>query len=275
MKMRDFKYIDVHSHPHFSDFDKDREQLFKRMRELGVGTIAIGTCKKTSAEVLELARKYEFIWASIGQHPTERECFDEDFYSRLLKENNDRQIVAIGECGLDYFRMDASEQKEKERQRELFEKQIMLAVEFALPLILHIRSSANTSDAHDDAYEILKRCKEKHPKLHLHMHFFTETSELAKRFLELGASFGIPGVVTFKSAQALHEAVKIIPDDKILLESDAPYAAPAPHRGKRNEPTFVSFTLEKIAELRDEGKETLRRQILENSKNIFSLQTKF
>ena len=269
--MRDFKYIDIHSHPHFSDFDKDREQLFDRMRELGVGTIAIGTGKATSAKVLELARKHEFIWASIGQHPTEQEEFDESFYREILENDKERQIVAIGECGLDYFRMDARDESERKRQKRLFESQIALAVEFGLPLILHIRSSANRSDAHDDAYEILKEWKGRHSELHLHMHFFTGGVELAEKFLELDASFGIPGVVTFKSAHDLHGAVTIIPRDKILLESDAPYAAPVPHRGKRNEPTFVSFTLEKIAELRGDDKEALRKQILKNSQKYFQI----
>ena len=245
------KYIDVHSHPHFSAFDKDREELFERMRAKSVATLAIGTDLKTSKEVAALAEREDLsdiiLGATIGVHPTDKEDFKEEDCEPLLKSG---KVVAVGECGLDYFRMDATDKSEKERQRELFVAQIEFAVKHKLPLMLHIRSSQGESDAHDDAFDILKTYKKEFPELHLHMHFFTASFEVAERFLELDATFGIPGVVTF--AKDLQDTVKALPVEKILLETDAPYAAPVPYRGKRNEPTYVIEIAKFISELKGE-----------------------
>ncbi len=235
------EYIDAHSHPHFRDFDSDREELFDCMQKEGIGTIAVGTDFGTSKKVAELAKEKDFIWASVGIHPTDQENFESKKYKKLLHE----KVVAVGECGLDYYRMDESDKK---RQIALFEKQIQFAVESKLPLMLHIRSSQNTSNAHDDAFEVLKSYKKEFPALHLHMHFFTAPKEVAKKFLDLDATFGIPGVVSF--AKEVQEIVLYLPAEKILIESDSPYAAPVPHRGKRNEPCFIPYTANFIAELK-------------------------
>ena len=257
--------IDAHSHPHFSAFDPEREKLLQKMREEGVGTIAVGTDQKTSAGALELAKSYNFIWASIGQHPTEEESFDKEFYLNLAKQG-DRRVVAIGECGLDFYRMD---EEDKKRQVKLFENQIELAIELSLPLMLHIRSSKNSSNAHDLAFDILQNYKKEFPNLRLHMHFFTAPREIAKKFLELDATFGIPGVVTF--AREVQESVEYIPENKILVESDAPYAAPVPFRGQKNSPLYTKHTLEAIAEIKKRDYETLRKQILQNTISGFDL----
>ena len=268
----DIKYIDVHSHPHFKDFDEDRNELFENMKSLGVATIAVGTDLKTSKEVVELSEKYDFVWSSIGQHPTEHEEFSAYEFSEIIEtdlKNKNRKVVAIGECGLDYFRINKEDDAEKQRQKELFEEQIKLAIKYNLPLMLHIRSSQNTDDAHQDAFEILKFYKNKNSNLHLHMHFFTADIDTARKFIELDASFGVPGVVTF--ASSVRKMVKELPLERILLESDAPYAAPVPHRGKRNEPVFVIDTLKKIANIKKTPFEKAREQILQNSIKIFNL----
>jgi len=264
------KYIDVHSHLYFKDFDEDREAVLERMRENGVATLTVGVDLKTSKEALAFDKQHPDIslGVTVGQHPTNTEPFEKDAFEAQVAQNKDR-VKAIGECGLDYFRRDAQDEGEKKRQQALFKAQIELAVAFCLPLMLHIRSAQGTIDAYKDAFEILKPYKEKHPELHLHLHFFTAPKEVVEMFLPLGAIFGIPGVVTF--AKEVQESVKNIPEDRLMLESDAPYAAPVPHRGKRNEPTFVIDTARKIADLRKEDFETVQRQMLENAKRVFIL----
>ncbi len=278
--MEELKYIDTHSHIHFSDFDADREEMMARMQEQGVGTIAIGTDLETSRQVLELASKHSNIWACIGLHPNDHdEDFNKDSYKKLLAGyGDDKKLVAIGECGLDYFRMShveeggASAQQEKDRQKSNFKAQIEWAIELELPLMLHIRSSEASQDAHDDALEILSEYKAKYDdKLKIHSHFTTFGLELGKRFLELGATFGIPGVVTYKSAPELQELVQFLPLESITVETDAPYAAPVPHRGKRNESVFVVDIIRYIAELRGESEQLVQEQLLKNSKRVFKL----
>ncbi len=267
------KYIDTHSHIHFSDFDGDREEMMQQMAEMGVGTIAIGTDIETSRQVAELAKSEQNVWASIGIHP------NTNADSTALKPSTlgiaeMRKVVAIGECGLDYFYTKDT----KEGQKKNFKTQIELAIELKLPLMLHIRSSdddgQSTNDAHNDALEILREYKAKHgDTLKIHLHFVTFGIELAKRFLEMDASitFGIPGVVTYKSAKELQELVQWLPLESILSETDAPYAAPVPHRGKRNEPIFVIDTINAIADLRGEDREVVRVQLLRNTQKVFDL----
>lgn len=266
------KYIDVHSHLYFSEFNEDRGEVLERMRQEGVATITIGTGLDSSKKAIDFDKEHSDIslGVTVGQHPTEREEFNAEAYRALIQENRER-VRAVGECGLDYFRCDARDKHEKERQQTLFKAQIELALEFDLPLMLHIRSQNENTDAHTDAFEILKKYKETNPNLHLHMHFFTIDYDTASQFLLLGATFGIPGVVTYKSARALQEAVGRLPLERLLLESDAPYAAPVPHRGKRNEPTFVIDTARKIADLRKEDFETVQKRLLQNAKSVFAL----
>ncbi len=256
------KYIDSHSHPHFSAFEKDRSKILANMQEAQVATIAVGTSPKTSAQALELAKKQELVLgATLGVHPTEQEEFNEAEFEKLLS----KKVCAVGECGLDYFRM---QEQDKSRQIALFEKQIQFAAKHSLPLMLHIRSSQGNTNAHDDAFEILKAYKKEFPKLHLHMHFFTANIEVAKKFLELDASFGVPGVVTF--AKEVQETVEYLPFEKILIESDAPYAAPAPFRGKRNEPSYVVHTLKAIAQIKRTDENELANMVLQNTKAVFN-----
>ncbi len=274
--MQELRYIDTHSHIHFSDFDADRVQMLADMSDAGVGVIAVGTDIETSRQVVELAREYSNVWACIGQHPNDHEDaeFSANEFKELLSNKEENKIVAIGECGLDYFRMDSIQDiaGEKKRQKVVFKQQIELAIEYNLPLMLHIRSSEGTMDAHDDALEILSEYKVKHgDALHLHSHFTAFGRKLGERFLELGATFGIPGVVTYKSAPELQELVKWLPLESIVVETDAPYAAPVPYRGKRNEPMFVIDIVGYIAELRGESIEIIQKQVLENTKRVFNL----
>lgn len=248
------KYIDIHSHLGFPEF-KDLEDVIKRMREAGVGTITVGTDLESSKRAVKIAEENENIRACIGAHPADDRnfVFEEKDFVDLVKNP---KVVAVGECGLDYFRI--KEDGEKERQKREFIKQIEFAQKYGKPLMLHIR------DAHDDAYEILKNCKVK-----ANMHFFTGSYEQAKKFLDLGFTFSFPGVITF--AKETEDAVKNIPLEKIHAETDSPFAAPVPYRGKRNEPAYVVEVVKKIAEIKGENLEKVRAQLLENARKMFGV----
>jgi len=273
------KYIDTHSHIHFEDFDIDRVEMSDRMSNSKVGTIAIGTDFNTSRQVVELAENNRDIWACIGVHPNTHEGFSSISTALNSGEISMNKVVAVGECGLDYFRNDGTNEVEVTRQKELFKTQIEFAIEHKLPLMLHMRSSVDgqgvsTNDAHNDALEILNEHKKEHgDALKLHCHFTTFGIEMAQKFIELDekVTFGIPGVVTYKNAKDLQELVQWLPLEKVLCETDAPYAAPVPHRGKRNEPIFVIDTVNAIADLRGEDREVVRKQLLENAKRVFDL----
>jgi TatD DNase family protein len=253
------KYIDTHCHLNFSDYGKDQKEVLERMKKAEVGAITVGTDLKSSAEAVALAEANDNIWASIGVHPKDdpKAVFDEQKFAELVQSS---KVVSIGECGLDYFKMSGDIEAEKARQKELFVKQIEFSIKYDKPLMLHIR------EAYDDAYEILK----KYPKARGNLHFFTASSAIAKKFIDLGYTVSFPGVITF--AKETEEAVKHIPLDKMHAETDSPFAAPMPYRGKRNEPSYVIETVKKIAELRNEDFEKVRKQLLENATIVFNIK---
>lgn len=259
------KYFDTHCHVHFDDYDADRADMLAQMQQQGVWAIAVGTDLVTSRQVVQLATEQSHIYACIGVHPNDTdEVFDPSAYTPLLGE----QVVAVGECGLDYFRMSA----DKPHQRRNFEAQIQFAIEHQVPLMLHLRSSEGSTDAHDEAWDIVASYKRAHgDALHPHCHFYTMDTQVARKWLELDATFGIPGVVTYKSAEYLRDAVRMLPLNKMVAETDAPYAAPVPHRGKRNEPNFVIEVTKAIAAVRGEDEEQVREQLVQNTLKTFAI----
>jgi TatD DNase family protein len=263
--MNPLKFIDTHSHPHFPQYDNDREEMLQRMRDARVGTIAVGTSLEHSRGAVALAEEHSYIWAIVGVHPNDNnEQFDESVFSKLLGP----RVVGIGECGLDYFRGNSDE--EKNRQRENFEAQIAFAVEQDLPLMLHVRSSQNSTDAHCDAIDILKTAQATHgSRVRGNSHFFTGPIEIGKRYWDMGFTTAFPGVITF--AEDVQDVVREAPIDMILSETDAPYAAPVPYRGKRNEPAFVVQVVEAIATIREMELEEVCVQLVKNASKIFGL----
>ncbi len=269
-----FKYIDIHSHVNFAAFEKDREEVIKRARAAGVAMINVGTQKDTSASAVALAERYqEGVYAAVGLHPihtaksfhdeeelgtggkefTSRgEQFDYDFYKKLALHP---KVVAIGECGLDRFR--SLEVEKFKAQEEAFRKQIELANEIGKPLMLHIRK------AYQDAYDILKTTA----KVPGNLHFFAGTIEDAKLFLGIGFSFSFTGVITF--THDYDEVVRYLPLERIMSETDCPYVAPVPYRGKRNEPAYVVEVVKKIAEIRNEDFKKVRAQLIKNAHRFF------
>ncbi len=269
------KYIDIHAHVNFAAFNGDCEEVVRRAQEAGVAMINVGTQKDTSASAVALAEKYDGVYAAVGLHPihtdashhdaeelgtgskefTSRgEAFDYDYYKKLAAHH---KVVAVGECGLDTFR--DSEVGKLEKQKEVFRKHIALAIEVKKPLMLHIRS------AYAHAYGILKEYLEARGNLH----FFAGTVEESKPFLERGFSFSFTGVITF--TRQYDAVIRYLPLEQIMSETDCPYVAPVPHRGRRNEPAYVVEVAKKIAEIRGEDAEKVRVQLLENARQFFGI----
>lgn len=260
------KTIDTHSHFNLSQFDADREEAIARMVGAGVSTICVGVDEETSAKAVALAASHESVWACVGQHPTEWfQEFNSDAFISLAGQG---KVVAIGECGLDYFR--DRERDHVPEQKKLFEQHIALAKESDLPLMLHIRPEQGTMNAYEDALGILKAWKEQWPTMRGTAHFFVGTREIAQRFLDLGFHISFSGVITI--FPEYEEVVRYVPLDRILSETDAPFAAPIPYRGKRNEPAYVVEVVKKVAEIKGIPFEEACAQLLQNARTLFNLQ---
>jgi len=262
----DIKFFDTHSHLNDIPFKEDLEETVERMKELRLGSITVGTDRQMSERAVELSEKYENLWATVGLHPTDNteEVFDEEVYESLARKD---KVVAIGECGLDYFWLSDKEDREEiiSKQKERFIKQIKLANKVSKPLMLHVRDVRGEMGAYEDAIEILKE----HAKVLGNVHFFTGTKEIAKRFNEMNYTVSFPGVITF--AKELEEVVKSVPSDMYMIETDSPYAAPVPHRGKRNEPVFVDEVAKKVSEIRGEDYEKVLSDTLSTTKRLFAI----
>ncbi len=256
------KFFDIHSHIQFPPYDADREEVISRMKKEEVGTIVVGTEKNSSQKAVALAEVHEDVFASVGLHPndTARESFNEEFFRELLSQE---KVVAVGECGLDFFRTEGTEENKK-RQKEIFERHIDIAVEFNKPLMIHCRN------AYDDMITILSQKKKEHGDvLRGNIHFFAGNLETAQKFLALNFTLSFTGVITF--THDYDEVVKNIPLEMIMTETDCPYVTPVPYRGKRNEPAYVVEVVKKISEIRGESFEKVRDRIRENVRRVFNV----
>ena len=265
----ELKYFDVHSHISFKDYDEDRAAVVERMREAGVGTITVGVDIQTSIEAVSFAEKHEGFYATIGLHPnnTPTEGFDAKLYKKLLVSE---KVVGVGECGLDYYRIESNVAKEKKRQLLEFEKQMAFAIEHNKPLMIHCRPTKGTMDAYLDLVDLLER-KLSTPGVDMlgNVHFFVGDVGVARRLYAIGFTTSFTGVLTF--THDYDEVVRFVPLDMLLTETDSPYAAPAPFRGRRNESSYVKYVVEAIAKIRGEGEESVRAHILENARRVFRL----
>lgn len=273
--MSEIKYIDIHSHLHGKEFDVDRSAILKKLTEANTATIVVGTDYVESKKAVDLAQANENIWASVGIHPVDKvdEVFVVEKFLFLAKQP---KVVVIGECGLDYYwptrgGWKNGEAQEKERQQNLFKAQIQVAIDLNLPLMIHGRPSEKTMDAYEDILEILESYKtEAGDRLRGNIHFFVGTKEIAKRFLALGFTMSFTGVLTF--TEQYDEVIQYLPLQAIMAETDSPYATPAPHRGQRNDSSYVDLVYKKIAEIRGEDVEVVREALNTNARNMFSLQ---
>lgn len=262
------RYIDVHSHLQFEQFAEDEAALVEQMRANGVASIVVGVDLLSSRKALALAEKYEHLYASVGLHPNDAglEVFDEAVYRALATHPN---VVAIGECGLDYFRPVEVNDDVKRVQKELLGKHIELAVAVNKPLVIHCRPSKGTQDAYRDLIGILKEAKSRHSKLHGDIHFFVGGVEEAKELFALDFTVSFTAVITF--ARDYDEVIRTAPLENILSETDAPYLAPLARRGERNDPLAVIDVVAKIAEIRSEDPEAVRTALLANARRVFTL----
>lgn len=249
------------SHAHYDDeqFDPDREELLrKRLPEAGVcGILNMGADLQGCRDTVALTEQYDYVYGAVGIHPECAKELPDDWLSLLRELLQKEKIVAVGEIGLDYHWLDACP---KERQQEVFTAQLELAKELSLPVAVHDR------EAHADTLKLLKRYRPQGV-----VHCFSGSVEMAREVLKLGMYLGIGGVVTFKNARHAVEVAKEIPLDRLLLETDAPYMAPAPYRGKRNDSSLIVHVAKRISELRGEAPEVILRAAAENARRLFQI----
>ncbi|MGL4989535.1 MAG: TatD family hydrolase [Cetobacterium sp.] len=250
------KLVDTHCHLDNEQFDLDRLEVINRIKEKLEFCVNIGYDLKSSAISLELAKKNDFIYATVGIHPTDISDYNDEIEKQLEEMAKDSKVVAIGEIGLDYHWMT----EPKEVQQEIFKKQLRLAQRVNKPVVIHTR------DAMEDTVNILKEF----PEIKGVIHCYPGSVETAKILIDR-FYLGIGGTLTFKNAKKTVEVVKDIPLDRIVLETDAPYLTPIPFRGKRNEPIYVQYVAEKIAEIKEINLEEVIKVTTENAKKLYNI----
>ena len=246
------RIFETHAHLDFPDYAKDREKVLEACFAAGVDRIInIGIDIKSTENSIKLSEKYPQILATGGFHPSESHKYDEDKLRELLKHKN---IVALGEIGLDYYRM----YKPADLQKQVFESQIKLAMEMDLPIIVHDR------EAHDDCFNLLKKYSAKKVVFHC----FSGDVHFAEKVLNEGWFISITGVITYKNTD-LPDVLRIVPKDKFFIETDCPYLTPIPHRGKRNTPAYLVFVIEKIADILRVPPKLIAEQTYSNAEKFF------
>ena len=320
--------FDSHSHPHFNAFKDDADEVIERALRQGVEMLLVGTQIDTSKKSIEVAERHEGVWAAVGLHPIHleegyfdpeedpapdavlaatvrgqsqtglepfkrrAEAYSKEVYRGLAMSS--KKVVAIGECGLDYYRLEGDEMRReavKAKQQQVFREQAELAAELDLALVVHCRNSSPaergereklstalsngggdvspSKDAQGDVFKILQSVKAEHPNLRVVIHCFTGIPEEAKRHLGLGFYISFSGIITF--AHDWDEFIRATPLGKLLIETDCPYLTPVPHRGKRNEPAYVEYTAQHLAKLKGVSFEEVARVTTANAKRLFNI----
>ncbi|MGD0883278.1 MAG: TatD family hydrolase [Thermodesulfovibrionales bacterium] len=248
----------IDTHCHLDMFPEDRDAVVQRAKDAGIEVlVTISSDFQSNAENLAIAGQYDFVYASVGMHPHDAKDVTEDTLHKIAEWSKKEHVVAIGETGLDYH----YDQSPREIQKDVFRRHLTLAGQTGLPVIIHSRESK------EETLEIV-RWSGIHRGV---FHCFSGDTDMAKQAMNLGFSISIAGPVTFRNAENLQEIAKVIPDDSLLVETDAPFLAPAPKRGKRNEPAFLVHTIKKIAELRGVHPEDLARMTTLNAKRLFTI----
>lgn len=281
-------FIDTHCHINLNAFREDGAVVLQRALDAGVAVVNVGTQIDTSRHAVELLDQFpENVYAAVGLHPTHTfmhqyhdeeevsfktrdEVFDYEAYKQLA---NNPRVVGIGECGLDYYRLpdDLDQEEVKQKQRTAFLEQIRLAVELDKALCIHCRPSAGTMDAYEEIIELMMRTKQETPSLKFEIHCYTGDLATAQKFVELGGYIGLNGIIVFDKTGRSEEIVKNIPLESVILETDAPYLTPPPYRGTRNEPAYVKYVAEKIAEWKGESLDKVAEVTTHNAKRLFKI----
>ena len=252
--------IDTHAHLSLPQFDKDRTEVIKRARDAGIKhIITVGTDSDDCRKAVALAQEHDFISAAVGIHPHDAKTINAETYSLLRELAADNNVVAIGEIGLDFYRNLSSQ----EIQVQHFREQLWLAREVSLPVIIHDR------EAHQKVLQILQ--EEKAETVGGVIHCFSGDWEMAKACLDMGFYISIPGTITYKKSEEYHKLVRDLPLDRMLVETDCPFLAPHPFRGKRNEPAYVQYVAKAVAGIKGLGCEAFAEITTQNAQKLFNL----
>lgn len=251
-------FFDSHAHLDHRRFDDDRAEIFADLAKIGVsGIMDVGCDLTSSMKAVALAEKYPFVYASVGSHPDDAANFNDSTAAMYAQMAKNPKVKAIGEIGLDYFYDD----NPPEVQKKVFLAQMELARELDMPVIIHDR------DAHGDTLDIIRQF----PSVNGVFHCFSGSSEFAKEVTKMGWYVGFTGVLTFKNARKAIEAAQTVPLEKILVETDCPYMAPEPHRGKRNDSRYIPYMVQKVAEIRGIDEKEAEKITAENAKRLFRI----
>ena len=255
--------FDTHTHYDDEQFDDDRDTLLCSLAEQGVGAVAnMGASMRGARDSVELAKKYPFVYAAVGIHPDHAKELNEEEFEVLKALAAEEKVVAIGEIGLDYY----WDSTEREDQKYWFKRQLALAQEMKLPVVIHSR------DAAADTLEIMKEAyQQSGKKLTGVIHCFSYETEMAREYVKMGFYLGVGGVATFKNGRKLKEVIEDTPIERIVLVTDCPYLAPVPFRGKRNSSQLLSYVVAAIAELKGISEEEVERITWENACNLYRL----
>ena len=252
------------THAHYDDakFDTDREMLLADLPQRGISpVINVGSSIATTKTTLSLAQEYPFLYAAVGVHPSDVDDLNEDTYAWLRQQTTLQKTVAVGEIGLDYYW--DKEPEIQAKQRYWFVRQLALAQQADLPVIIHSR------DAAEDTMQIMEKAYEDGIKGVIHCYSYSP--EMAQEYVKMGYYIGVGGVVTFKNSKKLKEIVEEIPLESIVLETDCPYLAPTPFRGKRNSSLYLPYVVEAIAELKGISAEQVIEQTEKNARDLYQL----
>lgn len=255
--------FDTHAHYDDEAFDEDRDALLAELPENGIARVVnVGASLASCGRTIELMNRYDYIYGAIGVHPSETAELNDEAFEWLRQQCQLEKCVAVGEIGLDYY----WDEPDRELQREWFRRQLNLARELAKPVIIHSR------DAAKDTVDLMTEVHAE--EIGGVIHCYSYTKETAEVFLKMGFYFGIGGVLTFKNAKKLKEAVAYIPLDRIVLETDCPYLAPEPNRGKRNSSLNIPYVVKALAEIKGVEEETVRKAAWENAHKLYRLKNK-
>lgn len=252
--------FDTHAHYDDEAFDLDRNEMLTQLKEHGIEAVTnVGASMKSCKATLELTRKYPFVYGAVGVHPNETGELSETDMNWLLEAAMEEKIVAVGEIGLDYY----WEEPDHETQKKWFVRQLALAEKVKLPIIIHSREAAR------DTLDIMKA--EQAGKLGGVIHCFSYSKEMAREYLNMGFYLGIGGVVTFKNAKKLKEVVEYMPMEQMVLETDCPYLAPVPNRGRRNSSFNLPYVVREISQIKNLPAEQIIQITSENAKRLYGL----
>jgi len=255
--------IDSHAHLDDRRFNKDRDQLIKNLEKDGIELVVnIGSNLQTSEDSVKLAEEYDPIYAVVGVHPHDAAEYDDKVEARLRELAGHKKVVAIGEIGLDYYR----NLSPKETQIDVFKRQLELARELDMPIVIHSR------DASQAVFDILRDFKTKNPQMDILIHCYSDSVELMREYIKLGCYIALGGTTTFKNSRVPKEVAKQVPLERLVLETDSPYLTPEPMRGKRNEPKYVDYVAQQIADLRDITKEEVALQTSFNTRKFYRIE---